>query len=150
MPESLAASISVVQDPVEDFATPSAVAAAGGLARIIYRAALGGYGLAMLRVAGDVRRPLLSVPGFMGLNSHCVDGRQTMVTIKTDDGLNEIPMAVLTTSINPKDVAFCHQAGADAYHVRLARHNQYLLPVGSLMPYRLESATLHTDTVKVD
>ena len=152
MPESLAASIPVVQDPDKDFATLSAAAAAGGLARIIYRVASDGYDLAMLRVECDVRLPLLSVLGFMDLNSHCADGRQTMVATNTDDGLNEIPMVVLTTSANPKDVAFCYHAGADvdADHVRPARHDQYLRPVGSLMPYRLECAAPHTDTVKVD
>ena len=149
MPESLASPIRVVQDPDRDFDILHVAAAAGGLARIIHRVAFGGSGLVMLRVEGDVRLPLLLVLGFMGLNSHCVDGRQTMVAIKTDDGLNEIPMVVLATSADPKDMAFCHHAGADADHIRPARHDQYLLPVGSSMPHRLEIATLHTDTVKV-
>ncbi|MBC7597824.1 MAG: hypothetical protein H7238_02265 [Polaromonas sp.] len=152
MPESLAAPIPVVQDPDEDFDTLRAAEAAGGPARIIYHVASGGYGLGMLFGEGDVQLSLLSVLGFMDLNSHCADGRQTMVATKTDDGLNEIPMVVLTTSAKPKDVAFCYHAGADvdADHDRPPRHDQYLRPVGSLMPYRLESPAPHTDTVKVD
>ncbi|WP_188707471.1 hypothetical protein [Polaromonas eurypsychrophila] len=58
MPESLAAPIPVLQDPDEDFDTLRAAAAAGGLARIIYRVASGGYGLAVLRGEGDVQLPL--------------------------------------------------------------------------------------------
>ena len=57
---------------------------------------------------------------------------------------------VLTTSANPKDVAFCYQAGAKAYHVKPVRHDQYLLLLRSLMHYWLDSVTLPTALVKVD
>ena len=149
MPESLAAPIPVVQDPDEDVDTLRAAAAASGLARITYRVASGGDGPAVLRGAGDVRLPHLSVLGFINFNSHCVDGRQPMAATKTDDGLNEIPMVVLTTSANPKDVAFCHQAGANA-PCQARSYGQYLLPLGSSLNEWFESAALHTDTLKVD
>ena len=86
----------------------------------------------------------------MDLNSHGVDGREALVAIKTDDGLKHIPLVVLTTSANPKDVAFCFQAGANAYHVKAVRHDQYLLLLGSLLRYWLESVTLQTAAAKVD
>jgi CheY-like chemotaxis protein len=64
--------------------------------------------------------------------------------------LKEIPLVVLTTSANPKDVAFCYQAGANAYHVKPVRHDQYLLLLRSLLHYWLARVTLHCPVVKVN
>jgi CheY-like chemotaxis protein len=86
----------------------------------------------------------------MDLNSHGVDGREALVAIKTDDSLKEIPMVVLTTSANPKDVAFCFQAGANAYHVKPVRHDEYLKLLGSLLHYWLDSVTPRATRVRVD
>lgn len=71
-----------------------------------------------------------------------------MLAIKTDSILKEIPVVILTTSNNPKDVAFCYQAGANAYHVKPVLHDQYLLLLGSLLHDWLDSVTLHCATVK--
>ena len=54
------------------------------------------------------------------------------------------------SSANPKDVIFCYQAGANAYHVKPVRHDQYLLLLRSLMHYWLDSVTRHAALVKVD
>lgn len=54
------------------------------------------------------------------------------------------------SSANPKDVIFCYQAGANAYHVKPVRHDQYLLLLRSLMHYWLDSVTLHATLAKVD
>jgi two-component system, response regulator len=147
---SHAAPLVVVEDSDEDFDTLLEAARQAGVTRAIHRAASGGDCLAMLRGDGDVRLPLLPALILMDLNSHGVDGREALVALKADDGFKEIPLVVLTTSANPKDVAFCYQAGANAYHVKPVRHDQYLLLLGSLLHYWLESVTLQTATVKVD
>ena len=54
------------------------------------------------------------------------------------------------SAANPKDVIFCYQAGANAYHVKPVRHDQYLLLLSSLMHYWLDSVTRHAALVKVD
>jgi two-component system, response regulator len=143
---SLAAPLVVVEDSDEDFDTLLEAAREAGVTRAIHRAASGGDCLAMLR------GPLALLPALilMDLNSHGVDGREALVAIKTDAGFKEIPMVVLTTSANPKDVAFCYQAGANAYHVKPVRHDHYLRMLRSLLHYWLESVTLHTAMVKVD
>ncbi len=149
-PASLAASVLVVEDSDEDFDTLREAAATVGVTRVIHRAASGGDCLAMLRGGGDVHLPQLPAVILMDLNSHGVDGREALVAIKADTSLKGIPLVVLTTSANPKDVAFCYQAGANAYHVKPVRHDQYLLLLGSLLHYWLESVTLQTAMVKVD
>jgi CheY-like chemotaxis protein len=140
----------VVEDSDEDFDTLQEAAHAAGVKRVIYRATSGGDGLAMLRGESRVHLPLLPALILMDLNSHGIDGREALVAIKSDSRLKEIPLVVLTTSANPRDVAFCYQAGANAYHVKPVRHDEYLLLLQSLLHYWLESATLATVLVGVD
>jgi two-component system, response regulator len=150
---SHAAPIVVVEDSDEDFDTLVEAAREAGVTRSIHRAASGGDCLALLRgepVHGLAPLPVLPALILLDLNSHGVDGREALVAIKTQAGLKEIPLVVLTTSANLKDVVFCYQARANAYHVKPVRHDQYLLLLDSLLRYWLESVTLHTAMVKVD
>ncbi len=151
MIDATAAPILVVEDSDEDFDTVRHAVAAAGVRRLIHRAASGGDCLDLLRGdrrtggkprEGKVTLPLNPVLILMDLNSHGVDGREALTIIKADASLNKIPLVVLTTSANPKDVVFCYQAGANAYHIKPVRHDQYLLLVRSLLHYWLESATL--------
>lgn len=150
LPESLAAPILVVEDSDEDFDTLRDAAAAAGVTRTMLRVASGGDCLVMLRGEGERVLPQLPALIFMDLNSHGIDGREALVAIKTNDSLKKIPMVVLTTSANPKDVAFCYQAGADAFHVKPVRHDEYLKLLGSLLHYWLDSVTPRATTVRDD
>ena len=149
-PSTSAAPIVVVEDSDEDFDTFCEVAVACGFTRVIHRVASGGDCLLMLRGESAVRLQLLPSLIVMDLNSHGVDGREALVAIKTDVGLKQIPLVVLTTSANPKDVAFCYQAGANAYHVKPVRYDLYLSLICSLMQYWLGSVALHAAPAKVD
>ena len=142
---SLAESILVVEDSDEDFDTLVEAARGLGETRTIHRALSGGDCLALLRGEGGTHQaPLSLLPSliFMDLNSHGVDGREALVIIKSEPRLKEIPLVILTTSANPKDLTFCYQAGANAYHVKPVRHDHYLLLLRSILHYWLESATL--------
>ena len=139
--ESMTAPILIVEDSDEDFDTLCDAVAAAGVTRSIRRVVTGGDCLAVLRGEGDDALPLSPALILMDLNSHGIDGREALVAIKTDHDLKEIPTVVLTTSANPRDVAFCFQAGANAYHVKPVRHDQYLLLLGSLLHYWLENVT---------
>ncbi len=151
MIEATAAPILVVEDSDDDFDTLRHAVNAAGVKRLVHRAASGGEGLELLlgeRSAGgksglgDMALPLLPVLILMDLNSHGVDGREALVIIKADARFSKIPLVVLTTSANPKDVVFCYQAGANAYHIKPVRHDHFLLLVRSVLHYWLESATL--------
>lgn len=139
------APVLVVEDSDEDFDTFIDAAATAGITQIIHRAASGGDCLAMLRDrdkgGDDIYLPALPALILMDLNSHGVDGREALVAIKSDTLFKEIPLVILTTSANPKDVAFCYQAGANAYHVKPVRHDQYLLLLRNLLQYWLMSVT---------
>lgn len=144
------APIVVVEDSDEDFDTLREVATAIGVTRTIRRVASGGDCLALLLGEDNVYLPLLPALIMMDLNSHGVDGREALMIIKADARLKKIPVVVLTTSVSPKDVEYCYQAGANAYHVKPVRHDQYLLLLRSLMHYWLDTVTLHATLAKVD
>jgi CheY-like chemotaxis protein len=149
-PSTFAAPIIVVEDSDEDFDTLREVVVAAGVTRVIHRVVTGGDCLTMLRGEGAVHLPVLPALILMDLNSHGVDGREALVVIKNDIGLKEIPVVVLTTSNNPKDVAFCYRVGANAYHVKPVDYGQYLLLLRSVMHYWLDNTALHTALARVD
>jgi two-component system, response regulator len=138
--------ILVVEDSDEDFDTLLEAARLSELNNAIVRADNGAACLAMLGGSREQRLATLPAIILMDLNSHGLDGREALVAIKSTPMLKHIPLIVLTTSANVKDVAFCLKAGANAYHVKPVRHDQYLLLLQSLMSYWLNSATLYTDS----
>jgi two-component system, response regulator len=51
----------------------------------------------------------------LDLNMPGLDGRQVLEMIKTDDELRSIPVVVLTTSADAKDIEKCYALGASTY-----------------------------------
>ncbi len=143
------APILVVEDSDEDFDTLLEAAKLSLIDNSIVRADNGAACLAMLVGGPDIRLSKTPAIILMDLNSHGLDGREALVAIKSLPALKHIPLIVLTTSANVKDVAFCLKAGANAYHVKPVRHDQYLLLLQSLMSYWLNSATLYSDSGRV-
>jgi two-component system, response regulator len=135
--------ILVVEDSDEDFDTLIESLRITGRTRTIHRAVSGSACLEMLVGEGKFRLSILPALILMDLNSHGVDGREALVAIKATPGLKQIPLVVMTTSANAKDVSFCYEAGANAYHVKPVRHDQYLLLLASLMDYWLDSVVLN-------
>ena len=143
----------VVEDSDEDFDTLVEAAREAGITQTIHRVDTGGDCLALLRgqrinaLASWYALPALIL---MDLNSHGIDGREALVTIKSEPRLKDIPVVVLTTSANPKDVAFCYRAGANAYHVKPVRYDQYRLLLSGLLQYWLNAVVPLDASVKVN
>jgi CheY-like chemotaxis protein len=138
------APILVVEDSDEDFDTLHEAARLIAIENSIVRADNGAACLAMLVGGRELRLATLPAIILMDLNSHGLDGREALMAIKSTPAIKHIPLIVLTTSANVKDVAFCLKAGANAYHVKPVRHDEYLRLLQSLMSYWLNSVTLYT------
>lgn len=54
----------------------------------------------------------------LDLNLPGTDGREVLSELKQDDRLKAIPIVVLTTSSNPKDVEACYRFGANSYMLK--------------------------------
>ncbi|MCG6537040.1 MAG: response regulator, partial [Syntrophales bacterium LBB04] len=67
---------------------------------------------------GKYTDPVLSPQAeliFLDLNMPKKNGHQALAEIKADRHLMRIPVIVWSSSRSEEDIAFCHEAGADAY-----------------------------------
>lgn len=55
---------------------------------------------------------------FLELNMNCMDGREILVTLQKNDGLAFIPLIVLTTSQDEKDILNAYQLNANCYIIK--------------------------------
>ena len=132
------APVIIVEDSDEDFDTFEQAMREAGLTADVRRVATGDECLALLRGANAVRPALV----LMDLNTPGTDGRDALEGIKTDPALKRYPVVVFSTSGNPKDIAACFLAGANAYHVKPVRHADHLQAVSALLTYWLTRVAL--------
>jgi CheY-like chemotaxis protein len=110
-------SILVVEDNPEDFEAIRRAFAHIGLTPAVVRCETGDEALDYLNGRGRADGPVPRRPGivFLDLNLPGTDGRDVLEEIKRTDALRDIPVVVLTTSSNPRDVDACYRAGANSY-----------------------------------
>ena len=125
--------IVLVEDSDDDFDTVLEAVRLSGLPANLRRVSNGDECLALLRGGGAAR------PAFvlMDLNTSGTDGRGTLLQIKADPLLKVIPVIVVTTSANPRDVDHCYQCGANAYHVKPVSYPDHLQMLTGLLDYWL-------------
>ena len=99
--------IVLVGDSDEDHDAVREAVRLSGLPASLRRVSNGDECLALLRRASTER------PAFvmMDLNTFSTDGREALRQIKADPLLKVIPVVVVTTSANPRDVDYCYQCG---------------------------------------
>lgn len=114
MPEHLPA-VMVVEDSPEDWEATRRALLRGGLANPLVHCSTGDDALAYL-FEGDerstVNKPALIL---LDLNLPGTDGREVLARLKGDPELRRVPVVVLTTSADQRDVDGCYLAGANSY-----------------------------------
>ena len=78
----------------------------------------------------------------LDLNLPRLDGRQFLAHIKADPRLRRIPVVVLTTSQQEKDIVQSYDAGANSYIVKPTTVDQSLKLVQALEAYWFEAVEL--------
>lgn len=131
-------SIIVVEDSDEDYDTLQEAAKQAGLSILFHRAVTGDECLDLLR-SPALPRPAIVL---MDLNTSGTDGRETLAIIKRDTALRDVPVIVLTTSNNPRELQFCYAAGANAYHVKPVRYSEHLALLVVVFSYWLKNVIL--------
>jgi CheY-like chemotaxis protein len=110
--------ILIVEDSPEDYKATERGLSKAGLANPIYRCADGDEALDFLHRRGEFAAPEAAPrPGMilLDLNLPGTDGREVLAEIKGDPKLKTIPVIVLTTSTDERDIETCYQAGANSY-----------------------------------
>ena len=98
--------------------------------------------LAFLRREGryaDVPRPDLIL---LDLNLPRMGGREVLAAIKADDQLRRIPVVILTTSTDERDVARAYDLHANCYITKPVDFEQFIGVVRALEQFWLSIATL--------
>lgn len=131
----------VVEDSDEDFATVLEAAHAAGLQHEIRRATSGEECLRLLDENERERRanPRLVL---LDLNTPLGNGRDALLSIRQNERLRALPLVVLSTSSNPRDVEYCYAAGANAYHTKPVNYPAHLRTLRDIFDYWLNRVAL--------
>lgn len=122
------APVLVLEDSDEDFDTVLEAFQAGGFTGEVRRATSGDECLELLSEAFGADSAPSGRPAvvLLDLNTPGLDGRDALKIIKGDERLRTLPVVVLTTSSNPKDLELCYETGANAYHLKPVSYPQHL------------------------
>lgn len=134
----------VVEDSDEDFDTVLTAARLAGVHHEIRRAVSGDDCLLLLRGTADLPAVHAALV-VLDLNTPHGDGRTALEQIYADAQLRAIPLVVLSTSANLRDVDFCYSHGANAYHVKPVSHGEHLMALQTVFAYWLGNVVLPTE-----
>jgi len=115
VPDSPNQPILLVEDSPEDFETTQRAFRRSGLKNPIVRCSDGDDALDFLFRRGDHADAPRPGVVLLDLNLPGTDGREVLTEMKADPELRQIPVIVLTTSSDERDVSACYQAGASSY-----------------------------------
>lgn len=110
--------ILVVEDSPEDYEATHRTFRKAGLVNPIFHCADGDSALDYLWQRGDYGDPAKAPrPGIilLDLNLPGTDGRDVLAEIRGDKNLKNIPVVVLTTSRDDRDIETCYEIGANSY-----------------------------------
>lgn len=134
----------VVEDSDEDFETVVTAARMAGIGHAVHRAVSGDDCLLLLRGTPGLL-PVQPALLLLDLNTPHGDGRYALEQMYAEARLRAIPVVVVSTSANPRDVDFCYTFGANAYHVKPVSHAEHLEVLRSVFAYWLGSVVLPTE-----
>ena len=140
--------ILVVEDSPEDFETTVRGLTKAGLANPIFHCEDGDDALEYLRRQGkytseeDAPRPGIIL---LDLNLPGTDGREVLAEIKQDPNLKTIPVIVLTTSTDSRDIETCYQAGANSYVPKPVGMEGFMTALQRLKDYWFEIVVFPKD-----
>jgi CheY-like chemotaxis protein len=137
--------ILLVEDSPEDFEATQRALRKSGLKNPLYRCADGDEALDYLFRRGAYTDPATSpCPGIilLDLNLPGTDGREVLAEIKADPQLKQIPVVVLTTSSDDRDVDACYRAGASSYIQKPVDLDGFMRAIERLNDYWFEVVIL--------
>lgn len=137
--------ILLVEDSPEDYEATVRAFNKSGLKNPIVRCDDGDSALDYLFRRGSYADPESSPrPGviLLDLNLPGTDGREVLQEIKRHEQLRHIPIIVLTTSTDERDVDACYQAGANSYIQKPVDMDGFIRAIERLNGYWFEVVVL--------
>lgn len=136
--------ILLVEDNDEDHMAFERALASSDAQRPVHRCHSGDEALAFLErchaaAGGPTRLPALIV---LDLNMPGSDGREILRRLKRDARFRAIPIVIVTTSSNPRDVNACYDDGANSYVVKSIDFAKFEHDIRLLVEYWFEASLL--------
>jgi two-component system, response regulator len=130
--------ILIVEDSEDDFEATKRAFGKANLRNVIDHVTSGEEAIAYLNAEAT------SLPGLilLDLNMPGMDGRKTLEIIKRTDALKKIPVVVLTTSDDERDVKVCYELGANTYIQKPVDFDGLIAAIQRLKEYWFEIAIL--------
>jgi CheY-like chemotaxis protein len=128
----------IVEDNDEDYEATRRALKKIGAAVSLARCIDGDDALDMLRRRNAyLEQDIVGPPSLilLDLNLPSTDGREVLTEIKRDDTLKSIPVVILTTSSNPKDIEVCYRNGANSYLIKPVNLQQFMQMLRLLCAY---------------
>jgi two-component system, response regulator len=136
--------ILIVEDSEDDFEATKRAFDRANLVNPIAHARCGEDALGYLQTTSDARPGLI----LLDLNMPGLDGRKTLQLIKADAKLRDIPVVVLTTSSDERDIQQCYAAGANTYIQKPVDLDGLFAAIKRLKEYWFEIALLPKENVR--
>jgi two-component system response regulator len=145
MPDRAAQPILLVEDSPEDFEATARAFRRAGLRNPMMHCASGDEALDFLLHRGEYRDPERAPrPGIilLDLNLPGTDGREVLQEIKRNAPLADIPVIVVTTSSDARDINACYRAGANSYVQKPVDLDGFMKAIQRLHDYWFEVVLL--------
>ena len=133
--------ILIVEDSPDDFEATKRAFTKANLRNSIHRAESGEEALSFLRDEANPRPGII----LLDLNMPGLDGRKTLEIIKQTRALQSIPVVILTTSNDERDVEACYKLGANTYIQKPVDFDGLIAAIRRLKEYWFEIAILPKD-----
>lgn len=130
--------ILIVEDSEDDFDATRRAFTRANLYNPIVHAYTGEEALAYLRDDKNLKPGII----LLDLNMPGLDGRKTLEAIKQQKALKHIPVVILTTSDDERDVSACYDLGANTYVQKPVDFDGLIAALKQLKEYWFEIALL--------
>ena len=136
--------ILVVEDSAEDFTALGRAFRKHALPNPVLRCEDGDQALEYLQGYGKHAAWPSQLPAFvlLDLNLPGTDGRTVLSTLKQDPHLQSIPVIILSTSTNTRDIEDCYRLGANSYLTKPIEFSALEEKTAALVRYWLSTAEL--------
>lgn len=137
-------SILIIEDSEDDFEATIRAFKKANLYNPVIWCRSGQDGLDLLQKKGKYADETSHLPGLilLDLNMPGMDGRATLQHIKGDSRFKQIPVIILTTSSDERDVEICYKLGANTYAQKPVTFDGLIKAIERLKEYWFELALL--------
>jgi len=138
-------SVLLVEDDEDDIRLTQRAFTKGKILNKLYVVGNGEEAMEFLEHRGRYADPQQAPePGIilLDLNMPRMSGREVLKKIKADEKLRHIPVVILTTSNQEKDVCDCYEQGANTFITKPVEFGKFLKAVVALGEYWLDIARL--------